>query len=89
MLGREPAPIDPDDGTTAVALADESERLSRNHVAIIASSDGLVAIDQASTNGTQLLRGDTTETVPANTPVALLAGDQLKIGGATVTVVHG
>lgn len=87
VLGREPTVRRHHDSPAmAVALDDESGRLSRNHLAILSNPSRLVAVDLGSSNGTHLGRRSQIELIPPNKAVELIHGDQLHIGTRLITV---
>lgn len=81
LVGRKPSA---DNGEQAVTIADEQRSISRTHFAIDVIERAVLLTDLGSANGTRLHRDGHELTLSADSPVALLPGDEIRIGRFTL-----
>lgn len=81
LVGRKPSA---DSGEQAVTIADEQRSISRTHLAIDVIERAVLLTDLGSANGTRLHRDGHELTLSADSPVALLPGDEIRIGRFTL-----
>lgn len=67
-------------GTTTVELDDPHRTISRNHCVIRCEGTTYRLIDEASANGTEIMRNGQREPVPHGYPVGIVPGDTILIG---------
>lgn len=81
LVGRKPSA---DNGEQAVTIADDQRSISRTHFAIDVIERAVLLTDLGSANGTRLHRDGHELTLSADSPVALLPGDEIRIGRFTL-----
>lgn len=81
LVGRKPSA---DNGEQVVTIADEQRSISRTHFAIDVIERAVLLTDLGSANGTRLHRDGHELTLSADSPVALLPGDEIRIGRFTL-----
>ena len=84
LLGRAPRPR-PGDSVDHVLVL-EDDQVSKNHLTVVVSADGVVATDRGSTNGTELHGVTGTRPLTAGEPTRLDDGDVLVLGRTSLTV---
>ncbi|MDO5720755.1 MAG: FHA domain-containing protein [Actinomycetaceae bacterium] len=73
-------------GTTTVELDDPHRTISRNHCVIRCEGNTYRLIDEASANGTEIVRNGQREPVPHGYPVGIVPGDTILIGEFTLRI---
>lgn len=86
LLGRSPAAAAGEQVADLSAITDAS--VSKTHLALRIEGEGIWATDRASTNGTDLYRGEARYSLVAWEEAPLQAGDELVLGAATVRIEH-
>lgn len=81
LVGRKPSA---DNGEQVVTIADDQRSISRTHFAIDVIERAVLLTDLGSANGTRLHRDGHELTLSADSPVALLPGDEIRIGRFTL-----
>lgn len=91
LIGRSPSdPGAPGSAPELVALSAKLTDISRTHLELRGDGDALLARDLGSMNGTVLARpGHAPQLVPADTPVLVLPGDALILGGSATIEIEG
>jgi hypothetical protein len=80
LLGRAPAREEGDDDLDVVAIADHTMSVSKTHIAVRSSPEGLQVTDRNSTNGSAVVRhGEQHELVPGR-PTPVRDGDDIRFG---------
>lgn len=87
VLGRDPS----SDGTAIAALvpggSDAAATVSKSHLLVTFDGATARAQDLGSTNGSTLVRDDQVEPVPSDRPVAVVDGDELRLGAVPCQIV--
>lgn len=86
VIGRDPQPMDVVPGAACVRLADPS--LSRTHLVVGPSTDGVWVIDQHSTNGVTVTADGSEQPCPAGVRVEVPVGGIAMFGESSFTVVR-
>lgn len=85
LIGRAPV-ARPDDGAaTVVTVTDPEMSVSKTHLALAVTADGVWAIDRGSTNGTWLVEPDgSTSAVPTEGGILMPPGAELRFGAKSL-----
>jgi len=84
VLGRNPSA----EGALPVRVADDTRSLSKTHVLLRPADEGIVVIDQNSTNGTSVVQAGAERALPAGAPALVLPGETIRFGERTAVVAR-
>lgn len=87
LLGRGPEVTESTPGATPVAIADTTYSVSKTHVLLRRSAEGVEVTDLASTNGTFVVRGGIEHALASGQSALAGVGDTIRFGDRTL-VVH-
>lgn len=87
LLGRNPQSTDP--SMRAVAITDEEYSVSKTHLSVRPTAQGLELVDRGSSNGTTLTRQGVRTALVAGQPVLAQPGDTLQVGQRAAQVRLG
>lgn len=89
LVGRHPQARPGEPVRHLVPLRSEDLSLSKTHAQFQVAADGaLVVMDRGSTNGSMLIRSGAARELPPGKPTTLLAGDLVRFGDRSMTVVR-
>lgn len=81
VVGRSPVARADDGRASLIAVVDPEMSVSKTHLALAVTADGVWAIDRGSTNGTWLVHPDgSTAVVPTEGGLLMHAGSELRFG---------
>jgi predicted component of type VI protein secretion system len=89
LIGRDPAAAPADAGLALAALDDPTRSISKTHLAVLRTADGVIAVDRASTNGSAVIRDGVEHALVPGQGVAVHTGDTLLLGDRRARVRIG
>lgn len=88
LIGREPIPEPGEKADRRLAVGSESRGVSKTHLALTISADGVTVTDRHSTNGVTIVRADgNTERCAPGVPTPVQLGDRIRFGGRSIMIV--
>ncbi|MGI8416353.1 MAG: RDD family protein [Nakamurella sp.] len=88
LIGRDPIPEADEQVDRRLAVGSESIGVSKTHLTLTISADGITVTDRHSTNGVSIVRADdNTEKCEPGHATAVQQGDRIRFGGRSVLIV--
>lgn len=85
VVGRNPAGTG---GARSVAIADDTQSVSKTHLSLRPAGAGVEVVDRHSTNGTAIVHGGAERLLEPDQPAVAVPGDTIRFGDRTAVVVQ-